>query len=50
MVPERLKNSTYEVRLGLRNREDRRSVSLQSTVDGALDARGRVRLIALDAI
>jgi len=50
VVPERLQESSYEVRLGLLSRPHSRPVSMRSPIDGALDAEGRVRLIALDAI
>lgn len=50
VVPERLQNSSYEVRLSLETLPDTRAIPMTSPVNGALDAQGRVRLIALDAI
>lgn len=50
VVPERLQNSSYEVRLQLQKQPGPRPEPLVSSVEGAIDAQGRARLIALDAI
>ncbi len=50
VVPEHLKNSSYEVRLELQRQPGFAPEPLASPIDGATDPQGRVRLIALDAI
>jgi hypothetical protein len=50
VVPERLQNTAYEVRLSVNDERTGGVIEMKSSVRGAIDAEGRVRLIALDAI